>query len=546
MIKLFGMLMCIFLISQGFAQEVITKIIPTPVEVTYQSGYLKLEKLKGVRVVADGDNELMRLGQVLCDSLDIDSVNVSAKVDVSLKVDNALTEEAAYQVLIQKGGIEIIGADPKGVFYGIQSLLQLIDQAEEGRLTCQVVKDKPGFQWRGLHLDVARTYYPVDQIKKILRMMAYYKMNTLHWHLSDDQAWRIEIKKYPHLAEIGSYGGPYSVIGGKWLGHGNGQGHGMYYKHKHIKRIVEYAKSLYIDVVPEIDMPAHAGAFLAAFPEIRCTSKDTLPNPHKGLFGLDFNWRNKEHDQYQWDANREVCIGNEKTFEILNNVFDEVMELFPSTYIHIGGDEAYKHGWAKCKHCQERMKTEGLEDVKKLQSYFVKRLEEHIISKGRKMVGWNEIMQGGINPSTTVMFWNGHNHDKEVISEALSNGNDMVMTPINHVYFDITLERRSALDVYQYDPLEFVDPKRESKILGIQACVWGEHGRLDSSGQVRYDAMENFERMIFPRLLPLAELAWNKRKRIGDEEFFKRVDSHVKVLKQHNISIGEVKMVPWW
>ncbi|MCG8582949.1 MAG: beta-N-acetylhexosaminidase [Bacteroidales bacterium] len=544
--KLFiGLALTLVFTMQVRAQHAKTEIIPTPLEVKSAKGTFKLKHLKGVS--GDTTNtELKRLMLVLADSLDTEFIANGTTSSIQLKISKGLGERGAYLVDVQKQQIIIEGADERGVFYGIQTLLQLVDLSEKGQLTCQTINDSPGFEWRGLHLDVARTYYPVEQIKKIMRMMAYYKLNVLHLHLTDDQAWRIEIKKYPELAERGSYGGPYSVIGGKWLGHGNGQGHGMYYKHKHIRRILEYAKSLYIDVVPEVDMPAHAAAFLAAYPELRCTSKDTLPEPHIGLFGLDYNWRTKDGAQYQWDANREVCIGKEETFEVLQGVFDELMELFPSKYIHIGGDEAYKHGWQKCAHCQKRMQDEGLDDVKKLQSYFIKRMEKHIISKGRQMIGWNEIMQGGINPSTTVMFWNGHKHDKEVITEALENGNEMVMTPINHVYFDITNERRSAKDVYQYEPLEYVPAQYVDKIKGIQACVWGEHGRLDSGGQVRYDAMDNFERMIFPRLLPLAELAWHKQKRLDDTIFFDKVDEHIKVLKEKDISIGEVKMVPWW
>ncbi|MCL3779483.1 hypothetical protein EMN47_03680 [Prolixibacteraceae bacterium JC049] len=536
--------LCLLLTFQAEAQKTAARIIPTPTKVEYHNGSFNLNDL-GKIIIDEQHKELDDLRGLIQQEL---NVQTKGKASISLKIDSDIKNDGAYQLAIGKSKILISAANSKGVFYGIQSLLQLADQSVDNSIECQQVQDQPGFKWRGLHIDVARTYYPEAQIKKILRMMAYYKLNTLHWHLTDDQAWRIEIKKYPKLAEVGSYGGPYSVIGGKWLDKGNGQGHGMFYKHKHIKRIIAYAKKYHIEVVPEIDMPAHAGAFLAAFPELLCTSKDTLPNPHKGLFGLDYNWRNKEGlKQYQWDAHREVCIGKEATFKVLTDVFDEVMELFPSKYIHIGGDEAYKHGWEKCAHCQQRMKDEGLVDVKKLQSYFVKRLEKHIISKGRKMIGWNEIMQGGINASTTVMFWNGHKHDKEIIESALKNGNNMIMTPINNVYFDTTYERRSEKDVYQYQPLEFVPEKYEDKIMGIQACVWGEYGRLDSSGQVRYDAMENFERMMFPRLLSLAELAWHKHKIVKDEVFYKHIENHVKVLKEKkNISIGEVKMVPWW
>jgi hexosaminidase len=534
----------LFCTLQLRAQSAKTKIIPTPTEVIYSKGNFLLNEL-GVLEYDKRDEELMNLASLVQEEFTISSKG-SAKLVLTVQKDSGTS--GSYQLDIKPQEITITGADGKGVFYGVQSLLQLADQSTDNTIDCQQIKDEPGFEWRGLHIDVARTYYPEAQIKKILRMMAYYKLNTLHWHLSDDQAWRLEIKKYPHLAEIGSYGGPYSVIGSKWLGEGYGQGNGMYYKHKHVKRILEYAKEMYIDVVPEIDVPAHAAAFLAAFPELRCTSIDSLPDPHIGLFGLEYNWRNKEGlKQYQWDANREVCIGKEETFEVLTNVFDEVMDLFPSEYIHIGGDEAYKHGWEKCEHCRKRMEEEGLDDVKKLQSYFVKRLEKHIISKNRKMIGWNEIMQGGINASTSVMFWNGHNHDKEVIETALENGNNMIMTPINNVYFDITYERRSEKDVYQYQPLEFVPAQFEDKIMGIQACVWGEHGRLDGGGQVRFDAMENFERMMFPRLLPLAELAWHKQKVLEDEEFYQLIEKHVKVLKEKKgIAIGEVKMVPWW
>ncbi|MCT4590133.1 MAG: beta-N-acetylhexosaminidase [Carboxylicivirga sp.] len=537
-------LSCLIGLQLG-AQNSNSSIIPTPLKVENQKGTFNLKRLSGVS--ADTLNaEVKRLAFLLADSLNKSLVRPELPYGAQLEVNKELGQSGAYKLAITKKNILIEGADERGVFYGIQSLMQLVDLSEDETIPCQVIEDQPGFEWRGLHLDVARTYYPVEQIKKIMRMMAYYKLNVLHLHLTDDQAWRVEIKKYPELAERGSYGGPYSVIGSKWLGHGNGQGHGMYYKHKHIKRILEYAKSLYIDVVPEVDMPAHAAAFLVAFPELRCTSKDTLPDPHIGLFGWDYNWRTKDRAQYQWDANREVCIGKEETFEVLQGVFDELMELFPSKYIHIGGDEAYKHGWQKCAHCQKRMQEEGLDDEKKLQSYFIKRMEKHIISKGRQMIGWNEIMQGGINPSTTVMFWNGHNHDEELITEALENGNEMVMSPINNVYFDITNERRSANDVYQYEPLQYVPEKYVDQIRGIQACVWGEHGRLDSGGQVRFDAMQNFERMIFPRLLPLAELAWHKRKQVEDEVFFEQLDKHIKVLKEKGISIGEVKMVPWW
>jgi len=545
--KLLYLFALVAIVCNAQAQDVKTVIIPTPHEVTYTSGKFILKNLGNITIENEKDEELLRLAEMVKDSL---TFNEGKKGNILLRLSKSAKESGSYQVNISKKNILIEGADYRGVFYGIQSFMQLADQAKDGKLACQNIKDAPGFEWRGLHIDVARTFYPEAQMKKILRMMAYYKLNTLHWHLTDDQGWRIQSKKYPKLHETGSFGGPYSVIGGQWLGEGNGQGNGMFYKRKVIKRILKYAKSLYIDVVPEIDMPAHAAAFLAAFPELKCTSKDTLPNTYKGVNGLTFNYHNKKTTglkQYQWDASREVCIGKEATFEVLYNVFDEVMDLFPSKYIHIGGDEAYKHGWQKCAHCQRRMKEEGLEDVKKLQSYFIKRMEKHIIAKGKKMIGWNEILQGGINESTTVMFWNGHKHDEEIIHSALENGNDMIMTPSSYLYFDNVYARRSEKDVYKYNPMQYVPEKYEDKILGMQGCVWGEYGRLDSGGQVRQDAMENFERMIFPRLLPLAELAWNKKKKVEDKEFFEKVEKHVEILKgKKNISIGEVKMTPWW
>jgi hexosaminidase len=523
-----------------------TTIIPTPKNVLIQKSYINLSEITSIQTTGVDKNNIQFINNLLMESL---PEQRSGSSIIKIDAENKALKNDEYKIEINKKQIEVKASNYKMAFYAVQSLIQLFDLAEYNKVHCQTIEDQIGFDWRGLHIDVARTYYPLAQLKKIVKMMAYYKLNVLHLHLTDDQAWRMEVKSLPQLAEVGSYGGPYSVIGGKWLGNGNGQGHGMFYKHKHIKRLIKYASQFQIEIVPEIDVPAHAAALLAAFPEIRCTSKDSLPSPHKGVFGLDYNHRNKKSGKklLQWDANREVCVGNEKTFEILEKVFDEVISLFPSDYVHIGGDEAYKHGWAHCERCKKRMQEEKLSDVKKLQSYFVKRLEKYLISKNKKMIGWNEILQGGVNKTTTVMFWNGHGHDKEIINNCLEDGNEMIMTPINNVYFDITYERRSEKDVYQFNPLKFVKPEHVEKVKGIQACVWGEHGRLDSDGQVRYDAMENFERMIFPRLLSLSELAWHKGKGMEDKAFFDLLDKHVQILKKKkNISIGEVKMVPWW
>ena len=442
----------------------------------------------------------------------------------------------AYQMTVDNKGVYIGGDNEAGVFYGIQTLIQLLP-VPDARLKMRPnklaisyvsIQDAPGFAYRGLHLDVGRHFFPVSFIKKYLDYIAYHKLNTFHWHLTEDQGWRIEIKKYPKLTSIGGWRN--GTIIGRYPGTGSDNTrYGGFYTQQEIKEVVQYAKARYIDVIPEIEMPGHGGAAIAAYSWLSCfpdqptaipasmISKKSVEEQSKGRIKLV---------QETWGVFDDVfCAGNDSTFLFLQNVIDEVITLFPSKYFHVGGDECPKTHWKKCPLCQQRMKEHNLKDEHELQSYFIQRIEKYLNSKGKTLIGWDEILEGGLAPKAVVMSWRG----EEGGIAAAKQKHEVIMTPGNPVYFDhtqslnedsVTIGGYNNIEkVYAYQPVPKELNADESKyVLGAQANLWTEY--MKNKRKVEY--------MLLPRLAALSEVLWGKRENSNWEDFEKRLQTQFK------------------
>jgi len=435
-------------------------------------------------------------------------------VITTYNADTAWHEEA-YSMQVQRSNSIVLQANSdKGLFYGVQTLLQLLPPeiwrkslVEDIELTIPSVSvnDRPRFEWRGMHLDVGRHFFPKEFIMKYLDVMAMYKMNVFHWHLTEDQGWRIEIKKYPELTNISS-----------WRTEADGSVYGGFYTQEDIREIVAYAAERQISIVPEIEMPGHSVAALAAYPELSCTG---------GPFEVATIWGVKK-DVY--------CAGKEETFEFLENVLLEVMELFPGEYIHIGGDEVPKDRWEKCRKCQARISKEGLADEYELQSYFIKRMETFLNEHDRKLIGWDEILEGGLAPEATVMSWRG----EEGGIKAAGMGHEVVMTPNSHCYFDHYQADPSTQpkaigglttlkDVYHYNPLpKELNESEQELILGAQGNVWTEY----------IATAEYAEYMAIPRMLALSEICWTRESRHSWNRFLRKLEHHFDILDVLNVN----------
>ena len=448
---------------------------------------------------------------------------------VEFLMDNSIKNKEGYVLKIDQNKIVIAASNEKGAFYGVQSLLQLfpseIDKAKPIAIPVLEIKDSPQFKYRGMHLDVARHMYSVEFIKKYIDMMSRLKFNTFHWHLTEDQGWRIEIKKYPKLQEIAAYRketliGHYSDQPHQF----DGKKYGGFYTQEEIKEIVAYAQKRHVTIIPEIEMPGHSQAAIAAYPELGCTGKQVEVATKWGVF-------------------EEVYCPSETTFQFLEDVIDEVVELFPGKYIHIGGDEAPKTRWKNCQHCQKLIKQKDLKDEHGLQSYFIQRMEKYINSKGKQIIGWDEILEGGLAPNATVMSWRGI--DGAV--QAAKEGHDVILTPTSHCYFDyyqsdneneplaiggfLPLEK-----VYNFNPIPKELNSEESKyVLGAQGNVWTEY--MPDEKKVEY--------MAFPRMIALSEAVWSAPENKNYQDFVKRLEVYQKQLDKLDVNyanhIYEVK-----
>ncbi|NBB17901.1 family 20 glycosylhydrolase [Runella sp. CRIBMP] len=413
---------------------------------------------------------------------------------IYLKSDASLQNDEAYRLTVTAERILIEAKTNQGFFWAVQSLRQLLpfQKTTSAKIPCQMMEDAPSFRWRGHMMDVARHFFPVSFIKKQLDLMSLYKLNIFHWHLTDDQGWRIEIKKYPKLTSVGA-----------WRKEPDGSIHGGFYTQAEIKEVVEYARRRNITVIPEIEMPGHCVAALVAYPELACTNeKRVVPNSW-GVFGDVF------------------CVGKENVYVFLQNVLDEVMPLFPSRYVHIGGDEVPKTAWQASPECQALMKAQGLKDEHELQSYFIKRIQKYLQSKGKTLIGWDEILEGGADKDAIVEVWRGEAEGRK----ALANGNRIIHA--GPYYFDSPNANLTLKKVYEYDNLS--DPAYRQN----STQVWGAECPLWTERVTTYNA----EYMLYPRMLAFSESLWNNGTR-NFEEFRARVQQHYPILTALKVAYG--------
>lgn len=428
-------------------------------------------------------------------------------------------KEEFYILEVSPKQIHIQSYTKQGYFLALQTLSQLFENyKKEKKIPALKIEDQPEFAWRGMHLDVCRHFFTVDEVKQYIDYLAMYKLNTFHWHLTDDQGWRIEIKKYPKLTQIGAKRKE-SMIGAYVDNTFDGKPYGPYfYTQEQIKEVVKYAQERHITVVPEIEMPGHALAALSAYPELACTKGPFEPATKWGVFD-------------------DVFCPKDETFAFLENVLNEVIQLFPSQYIHIGGDECPKTRWKECAHCQELIKKNNLKDEHGLQSYFIQRIEKFVNSKGRKIIGWDEILEGGLAPNAAVMSWTGVNGG----IEAAKSKHFAVMTPGAYCYFDHyqgdpqsepnAFGGFTPLDkVYSYDPVPSeLNVEQAQYIMGVQANLWTEY-ILD---------FKHVQYMIFPRLMALSEVGWGTSDPKNYKEFESRVISQFKVLDKMKVNYAK-------
>ena len=477
------------------------QIIPKPTSIKISEGRFLLDENIVITAETALENEGQYLSEMLS-SVSNKSIPFSKETqgNILLKLDETIENNEGYTLSVSYNQITITGKTSTGVFYGIQTLSQLIplpaaagSPQPEISIPATTITDSPKFVYRGMHLDVARHFFPVSFVKKYIDILAMHKMNTFHWHLTEDQGWRIEIKKYPKLTSIGS------IRKETIVGHGNtwnkpeveydGKPYGGFYTQEDIKEVVAYAETRHITIIPEIELPGHSLAAITAYPELGNTGEQYEVGKRWGVFP-------------------EIYAPSEETFKFLEDVLSEVITLFPSKLIHIGGDEAPKKQWEASKLAQDIIKREGLKDEHELQSYFIRRIEKFLNSKGRNIIGWDEILEGGLAPNATVMSWRG---EKGGIQAAKMHHN-VVMTPTRFCYFDFyqTKDRTneplaiggntSVEQVYSYNPLPKELTKEEQKyILGAQANVWTEY--IKTPEQVEY--------MVLPRLTALSEVVWS-------------------------------------
>ena len=491
-------------------------IVPITNHLEETNGAFVLKSNTSIGVI---DAELIPAAEYLADMLSratgYDLKVKEGEGTITLALGDVQGKEGAYTLTAESDKVNITGNSYGGVIAGIESLRQLFPPQIESKeivkgtdwaIPAVNIQDAPRFEWRGIMLDVSRHFYTIGEVKELLDVMALYKMNKFHWHLTDDQGWRIEIKKYPKLTTVGGYRKK-TIVGYMWDNptEWNTKRYGGFYTQEDIKEVVAYAKKRFVEIIPEIEMPGHSVAALTAYPEYSCTG---------GPFEVEG----------RWGVFNDIYCTKESTFTFMQDILDEVVELFPSSYIHLGGDEAPRIRWKNCVHCQERMKQEHLTKEAELQTYFINRIENYLNTKGKKIIGWDEILEGGIPQRATVMSWRG---EKGGIHAAKARY-DVIMSPNIYMYFNclqskvnekkignpnrvITLEK-----VYNYHPVPEVLSADEAKhIKGVQANLWTEY----------MSALDEMEYMLYPRVAALSEVAWSKKENKDYERFCTRLES---------------------
>ena len=503
----------LLLIGNSCSERKEIDVIPMPRSVEYHSGNFTISPETKFYTNLSAESR-----QALTDYLEgtslssvpfAESATGNNGIELNLCDSSIVTGNEAYRIEIVKKGVRLSANTETGIFYGLQTLLQLLNNGDNKTLPALTINDSPRFPYRGLHLDVSRHFFDKEFVKKQLTAMAYFKMNRLHWHLTDGAGWRIEIKKYPRLTSFAAWR-PFDKLNDWWVEgrtfceQDDPRAVGGYYTQDDIREVVAYAAERHITIIPEIEMPGHSEEVLATYPELSCSGKPYV--------------------------NADFCIGTEKTFEFLENVLLEVIDLFPSEYIHIGGDEASKSSWKTCPRCQKRMADEHLNSVDELQSYMIHRIEKFLNDHGRKIIGWDEIIEGGLSPTATVMSWRG----EEGGIKAVKAGNQAIMTPGKYCYLDafqdapntqpmaiggyLTLEK-----VYSFEPVpDSLSTKEAELILGVQGNVWTEH----------IPTPEHYEYMIYPRILALAEIGWSPSEVKKWDNFHTRALQAVNILRE--------------
>ena len=503
----------LLLIGNSCSERKEIDVIPMPRSVEYHSGNFTISPETKFYTNLSAESR-----QALTDYLEgtslssvpfAESATGNNGIELNLCDSSIVTGNEAYRIEIVKKGVRLSANTETGIFYGLQTLLQLLNNGDNKTLPALMINDSPRFPYRGLHLDVSRHFFDKEFVKKQLNAMAYFKMNRLHWHLTDGAGWRIEIKKYPRLTSFAAWR-PFDKLNDWWVEgrtfceQDDPRAVGGYYTQDDIREVVAYAAERHITIIPVIEMPGHSEEVLATYPELSCSGKPYV--------------------------NADFCIGTEKTFEFLENVLFEVIDLFPSEYIHIGGDEASKSSWNTCPRCQKRMADEHLNSVEELQSYMIHRIEKFLNDHGRKIIGWDEIIEGGLSPTATVMSWRG----EEGGIKAVKAGNQAIMTPGKYCYLDafqdapntqpvaiggyLTLEK-----VYSFEPVpDSLSTKEAKLILGVQGNVWTEH----------IPTPEHYEYMIYPRILALAEIGWSPSEVKKWDNFHTRALQAVNILRE--------------
>lgn len=512
----------IFLISCSQQEKTETSnpvisIVPLPASVTTSGGSYELSDEVTISATTEDEKNVAGFLVDFLQSKNINASVTSGASDIVLKTSGETSiEKEEYKLNVNNDGVQLEATGGAGLFYGVQTLFQLIDNNE---IPFVQISDQPRFSYRGLHLDVGRHMFPVDFIKKYIDLMSHYKYNTFHWHLTEDQGWRIEIKKYPKLQEVAAYRDETVIGHARQSKEYDGQRYGGYYTQEEIKDVVDYATKRYITIIPEIEMPGHSLAALAAYPYLGCTGGPYETGKTWGVF----------EDVY--------CAGKETTFEFIEDVLDEVVPLFPSKYIHIGGDESPKVRWEKCPDCQRRIKTEKLKDEHELQSYFIQRMEKYLNTKGKSIIGWDEILEGGLAPNATVMSWRG----EEGGIAAAQQHHNVIMTPGNWCYLDhyqadpsnepLAIGGMTTVEeTYSYEPLPAQLSAEEGKfILGAQGNVWTEY----------IATPEYAEYMVYPRAVALAEVVWSPKNSRNYDNFVDRMKEHRSLMDQWKINYAK-------
>ncbi|MDD2437545.1 MAG: family 20 glycosylhydrolase [Massilibacteroides sp.] len=495
---IFGLLL-LFLCGGLWAQS--PSLIPTPESLEMFSGSFVLSSSTRINFQGNEAKENVAfLNKFLKQTCGFVLKSGSGKNSIRLISDSSFPKEG-YRLTVNEDEIVLRGGEA-GLFYAVNTLQQLIPNTGELKIPCLKIEDKPRFAYRGLMLDVGRYFFSVEYLKKFIDQMAHYKLNVFHWHLTEDGGWRIEIKKYPELTRKGAW-----RSSTQYTNEGALQDrvpHGGFYTQEEVKELVKYAAERHVEIIPEIEMPGHASAALAVFPELSCKG-ESLAVP------------------LAWGVKNDIfCAGNEAVFAFLEDVLSEIIPLFPSEYIHIGGDEAPKKHWETCPKCQARIQTENLKDEHELQSYFIQRIERFVNSKGKRIIGWDEILEGGLAPNATVMSWRGEDGG----IAAANMHHDVIMTPNTYLYFDyyqsddcqnepINIGGFLPLEkVYGYEPYTSKITKEQQKyIKGVQGNIWMEY--IHSEAMVDY--------MTYPRALALAEIGWSQAEKKDYLDFQKRL-----------------------